>query len=309
MKQKMKKIILSLLLILSFGFLVPRASYAAATAADLAAVQNLAEQNVQAIVGFDDPTLEQYIYQFEAGGLSDVANGLISWKELKKEIGGYVSTESVKVTESGKEFIAGMVINCEQRQANVSITFDSSTGQLKGLTFDKVQTLNEKLKDAAFNLVVGMGTVFLVLIFIAFIISRFIFINRWANEREEIRKEEEAYQRKVAAAKTLPAVMKNASKKVTADAIRAAVVPEGVTVRCIEGPKEEKVEEAAAPAPAGMDPQLIAVLAAAVAAYEGGIDPQLVAVITAAIQAAQGPDEGPDGLIVRSIRRVGRSAR
>ncbi len=307
MKQKMKKIILSLLLILSFGFLVPRASYAAATAADLAAVQNLAEQNVQAIVGFDDPTLEQYIYQFEAGGLSDVANGLISWKELKKEIGGYVSTESVKVTESGKEFIAGMVINCEQRQANVSITFDSSTGQLKGLTFDKVQTLNEKLKDAAFNLVVGMGTVFLVLIFIAFIISRFIFINRWANEREEIRKEEEAYQRKVAAAKKLPAVMKNASKKVTADAIRAAVVPEGVTVRCIEGPKEEKVEEAA-PA-AGMDPQLIAVLAAAVAAYEGGIDPQLVAVITAAIQAAQGPDEGPDGLIVRSIRRVGRSAR
>lgn len=308
MKQKMKKIILSLLLILSFGFLVPRASYAAATAADLAAVQNLAEQNVLAIVGFDDPTLEQYIYQFEAGGLSDVANGLISWKELKKEIGGYVSTESVRVTESGKDFIAGLVINCEQRQANVSITFDSSTGQLKGLSFDKVQTLNEKLKDAAFNLVVGMGTVFLVLIFIAFIISRFIYINRWANEREAIRKEEEDYQRKVAAAKKLPAVMKDVSRKVTADAVRAAVIPEGVTVKCIEGPKEEKVEEAAA-APAGMDPQLIAVLAAAVAAYEGGVDPQLVAVITAAIQAAQGPDEGPDGLIVRSIRRVGRSAR
>lgn len=308
MKQKMKKIILSLLLILSFGFLVPRASYAAATAADLSAVESLAEQNVLAIVGFDDPTLEQYIYQFEAGGLSDVANGLLSWKDLKKEIGGYVSTESVKVTEAGQEFIAGLVINCEQRQANVTVTFDSSTGQLKGLSFDKVQTLNEKLQDAAFNLVVGMGTVFLVLIFIAFIISRFIYINRWANEREAIRKEEEEYQQKVAAAKKLPAVMKNASKKVSADAVRAAVVPEGVTVRCIEGPKEEAAPAPVA-APAGMDLQLIAVLAAAVAAYEGGVDPQLVAVITAAIQASQGSDPGPDGLIVRSIRRVGRSTR
>ena len=117
-----------------------------------------------------------------------------------------------------------------------------------------------------------------------------------------MKKEEEAYYAKVEAAKKLPAVAKNVSKRISADAVRAAQIPEGTVVRLIEG-DEAEAPAAPAPAEAALDGQLLAVLAAAVAASEAP-DPQLIAVITAAIQEFEGNNAGPDGLVVRSIRRV-----
>ena len=58
----------------------------------------------------------------------------------------------------------------------------------------------------------------------------------------------------------------------------------------------------------GLSDETLAVLAAAAVEAEG-FDSQLIAVLTAAVMAAQGEDAGPDGLVVRSIRRISRRDR
>ena len=56
--------------------------------------------------------------------------------------------------------------------------------------------------------------------------------------------------------------------------------------------------------------ETVAVLAAAVAAAEEPqIDAQTLAVLTAAALAAEGEDPGPDGLVVKSLRRRGNPKR
>ena len=57
------------------------------------------------------------------------------------------------------------------------------------LSFNPVYSLSEKLFAAFQNMVVGMGTVFAVLIFIAWIISLFAHVHRWEVRQAEKKKE------------------------------------------------------------------------------------------------------------------------
>lgn len=304
MIQKIKRIFLAALLCMSFGLLLPTAAYAEATQQELAAVQQMAEQNLQAIAGFDDRTLQQYIDQFDAQKSTTLASGLRSWQALKQEIGGFVSLDETNLRESEEGYLAEMQISCEtQRTATVVIGFDRTTGNITQLSFNKNETLQEKLTSAALNLLVGMGTVFLVLIFIAFLISRFKYINQWVTAKEAREREEKEYAAQLAAVKKLPGSAKDVSKRISPEAVRAAVIPADASVELIEADAEP---EGFAEGKSDPDAQTVAVLTAAVAAAQES-DPQLIAVITAAIMAAQcaaGEDPGPDGLVVRSIRRT-----
>lgn len=308
MKQKMKKFLLSVLLCVTFGLIVPLAALAADASKPEEAdyVLKMSRQVIQEITSTDSAMLDVYITEFENQKQTAVASGLKALKELTADIGPVVSVDEGEIRETEDGYITSFEVTCESgRTARATLGINTADGSYSQLTFDKNQTIGEKMQAGAFNLVVGMGTVFIVLIFISFIISQFRHVNAWSAAQEKVKKEEEAYYAKVEAAKKLPAVAKNVSKRISADAVRAAQIPEGTVVRLIEGDKEEPEAAAAAAAPAetGIDGQLLAVLAAAVAASEAP-DPQLIAVITAAIQEFEGNNAGPDGLVVRSIRRV-----
>ena len=102
----------------------------------------------------------------------------------------------------------------------------------------------------------------------------------------------------------MPKSAKNVSKRISAEQVKAAQVPEGTKVQCISAPEETAVESESVPA------ETVAVLAAAVAANEEPqLDSQMLAVLTAAALAAEGEDPGPDGLVVKSLRRRGNSKR
>ncbi len=302
MKQKIKRIFLAALLCMTVLVGTLTTAYAAKkiSAEEEAMVKSVAEQVLQSVVTLDDASIDNYAGQAEMMGDPVLAQGLRNWKQLRSELGPYVSMEPAKVMAVDDGYQANVQITCGERQADVAMGFDEQ-GKFTRFTFEKVETLNEKLQSAFFNMLIGMGTVFAVLLFIAFIISRFKFINAYAAAAERRKKEEAEYAALVERTKKLPGVSKNVSKRITPEMVRAAVIPEGVKVELIP----EKDEEAPAKqADTGLDPQLIAVLSAAVAAADSAVDPQLVAVITAAIMAAAGDDAGPDGLVVRSIRRA-----
>ena len=300
--QRLKHIFLSLLIAACMG-ITAVSSVFAADAEQLEQFRQQTERLIQEFGAMDDAELEEMISYYEMLGDKVAVDGFRSLQALKQETGDFVAVNSSEVKETPDGITVSAQAAFGDRTATVQFGMDPGMNELKIFHFEKNETLGEKLKGAAFNLIVGMGTVFLVLVFIAWIISRFKYINEWVTLKEKVEKEEKEYQAKVAAAKKLPAVAKDVSKRIPAQMILNAQIPEGTTIERIYEPGEEPEAVVQEAAPAGLDPQLIAVLAAAVAAAEGP-DAQLVAVMTAAIQAFQGDDPGPDGLIVRSIRRL-----
>ena len=235
----------------------------------LSAAQTLAASDEQLIIQKhlseaqgDAASAEIYQSQLDArlemGGLKAV--DLEDASAVLLEDGSY--TIIIPVTFDEGEMLYLMNLNMATQEIRAQFA-DSSAMDVED------SSISGLLQSASVNTAVGMGTVFVVLIFISLIIYCFKYLHQW----EEGKKGTEA-------------------KKASAPASAAA-----------------KSAPAAAPssaaAPAGdKDEELAAVMAAAIAASE---DEDLVAVITAAIAAYEGTSS--NGLVVRSIRRADRGGR
>lgn len=160
-----------------------------------------------------------------------------AWKSGREDCGEFleIGDFTMEVTNTGAVLTAPL--KGEERDADLQFSFDEN-GQMESITVNAHYSTGEILKKAGLNTILGMGTVFVVLIFISFIISLF---------------------------EKIPALEEKFRKKGTAPA-------------------------APAPAPA----------AEPVPAAEAD-DSELIAVIAAAIAAAEGTTT--DGFVVRSIKR------
>ena len=201
---------------------------------------------------------EQLDIRSEMGGLKAV--DLADASVVLLEDGSYTVMLPVTFDEGGMLYLLNLNMATQEVRAEFADTSvrEVEDSSLAGLT-----------KTASVNTAVGMGTVFIVLIFISLIIYCFKFIHQW---EEGKKKDEDA-----------PA---QAPAPVSAVSAQPSV---------------------SASAPAGdEDEELAAVIAAAIAAAE---DDELVAVVTAAIAAYGGASASSNGLVVRSIRRVDRAGR
>lgn len=155
-------------------------------------------------------------------------NMIESWKAAVKECGSYEGHGDYVLEASEKEIVLSTSAQFEKRDADITFIFDEKLN-MESMTVDAKYSIGEILKKAGLNTLLGMGTVFVVLIFISFIISLF---------------------------KYIPAIEAKFRKK-------AAPAP----VTAYAAPVSEPVVEAAADA--ADDLELAAVIAAAIAAAEG----------------------------------------
>lgn len=151
-----------------------------------------------------------------------------AWKAGVKECGSLVSMKDYTLKTENKSATLIAKVQFENRDGELEFMFDEKA-KVESLTVNADYTTAEILKKAGLNTVLGMGTVFLVLIFISFIISLFRFI---------------------------PAIEKKYSKKVEkAEAAPAISIAAAGEVQHVQN--------------AGNDSELAAVIAAAIAASEG----------------------------------------
>lgn len=148
---------------------------------------------------------------------------------------------------------ATVMLFCEQKNVEMALSYNTEM-EITNAAFNVQYTIGENLKKAALNTLLGMGTVFVILILISLIISLFGFI---------------------------PKIEKALSKSKNQKA-------------------EEKAKVTPAPAPAAAP--------VAVAEEDLSDDLELVAVISAAIAAYEG-SEDTSGYVVRSIHRVNKRQR
>lgn len=116
-------------------------------------------------------------------GVAAQGNGLVSaftsWNSAKKDMGEIVqiSGASARRADQGSEIIVTLDVMGEYRDGQVeAIYLDDYKNTLKSLTTNVNWTFGEKMEKAGLNTLLGMGTVFVILILISLIISLFGFI-------------------------------------------------------------------------------------------------------------------------------------
>lgn len=174
--------------------------------------------------------------------LSDAISG---WASASEEIGTVFGVTNKVIEMGADEATVTLSVDGDLHDANVIIVYDAQ-GAISSFTVNVIKPMSELMTNAALNTLLGMGTVFIVLILIAFLINCFKYIS--------------AFEKKMADKK---------AKKNPAPA--AAPVPAAAA------PVAEVIEED--------DCELVAVIAAAIAASEGAAS--------------------TDGFVVRSIKRRG----
>ena len=155
-------------------------------------------------------------------------------------MGGYVGVLETSADISAEEAVISIVVDGTSHDATVEIVVDKDLN-LTSVTTTVIKTLGEMMINAALNTLIGMGTVFVVLILISLLISLFGLIPK------------------------IQAAMSKKKENVQEKAVDNAVA------QIIEN--EEQSD----------DLELVAVIAAAIAASEGAAS--------------------TDGYVVRSIRR------
>lgn len=173
-----------------------------------------------------------------------ITAALDSWKAAQEDMGSYQAILDHEVDITEKDSVINVLVDGTIRDAKVEIILDKDLN-LTAITTNVQYSFGELMTKAALNTVIGMGTVFVVLILICFIIQAFVFIP----------KIQEAFSKK---------------EKKTEEVKKEAV--ENTIAQIVE---TEELSD---------DLELVAVIAAAIAASEGAAS--------------------TDGFVVRSIRRA-----
>ncbi len=191
---------------------------------------------------------DQYAAYGVTGAGDELKSAAEQWQGAVGDVGDYegIVDGTVEVDGTAEEFTLSFEVSGSQRNATVEMYYNEDTVLLPQLMINPHYTFGELMKKAGLNTLLGMGTVFAVLILIMFIIMCFGIFP------------------KIEAAKAKKAADKASSGKGVDNAIAQII-------------ENEELSD---------DTEFVAVISAAIAAYEG---------------ATGG---SADGFVVRSIRRA-----
>ena len=204
-----------------------------------AASENLAS----GLTEFTDEQIDEGIAYYEQYGDTVIVGLMKQWKEIKPEVGDFVKLGELSIDKSGKTLTTSQLMDFTGRDLTLTCVYNYLDMQVTSVTLDENYSMGEKMQKAAMNTLMGLGTVFMILILISLVIYGF---------------------------KVIPYLEQKAKAK-------NAPVQEPAPVQPAPEPAVQDI------APQQDDTELIAVIAAAIAAAEGTL--------------------AADGFVVRSIRR------
>ncbi len=113
-----------------------------------------------------------------------LANGIVSWKGVMKDTGSFVSVNSSNVELIDGEYVCTVQSTFENRNVEFKVFYVMKKQNLEptAVSFTPEYTVGENMSKAAMNTLMGMGTVFAVLIFISLLIGCFKYISVWENK-------------------------------------------------------------------------------------------------------------------------------
>ena len=188
---------------------------------------NTAEGLTDTIIGLADADIENYLNS----GDDFTTSAMQSWQSSKDELGSKKDKNGeTSVTLKDDQYTVTVPVKFEKADANFVYVFDS-TGTPVSLSVDVQYGMGKTLQRAGLNTLMGIGTVFVMLILLSLLISLFRFIPN-----------------------------QEAQKAAEAKAAKAAKEAEAAAIAAAPAQAEENLAD---------DGELVAVIAAAIAAAEG----------------------------------------
>lgn len=128
---------------------------------------------VQSLVQYDKDTMEQSIE--ENPNMDDFTkNAFVSWGDSSEELGAFKefkeTTPEKAVKKDGNQYVITLQAEFENRDATVEMVYDGKLNA-ESVGFSANYTMGEKMESAVMNAIVGLATVFIMLIFLSFVIS------------------------------------------------------------------------------------------------------------------------------------------
>lgn len=141
-------------------------------------IQSMDISEMEPIIAENDAMSEaERIAVMEANeGLEENYILIKSWIAVSEEAGTYVDIDSFSITKTGKTTTTELLVEFDERPVMMSIVYKNRDMSIETTTVELVYTTGEKMQKAALNTVMGMGTVFVMLIIICVVISWFRFI-------------------------------------------------------------------------------------------------------------------------------------
>ena len=155
--------------------------------------KSAAETLISQIAGFSDEEIENYLAQDDAFTTATME----SWKSVKDELGAYSSIVSQDVEKDGDVVTISTVAQFEKAKADVVLMLDLGQQMYTSMTYSVQYSLAANMQRAGMNTLMGIGIVFLMLLFLSFVIGLFKYIEKFQNvgkkkAAEEAPKAEEA---------------------------------------------------------------------------------------------------------------------
>lgn len=148
--------------------------------------------NVEGLDTFVTEGAEYTEYIFGRIGMQVEGNGFISgvdsWKKAVAEAGQLVTTGegTVKYGSKGDTLIVDIPAQFENRDAEIEFVYkDDLSKTLTSFAVNINYSFGEKMEKAGLNTLLGMGTVFIVLILLSLLIGSFNFINKAQSAAEK----------------------------------------------------------------------------------------------------------------------------
>ena len=174
-----------------------------------------AEGLTDAIVALKDADIENYMNT----GDDFTTSAMQSWQTSKDELGAKKeSNGETTVTLKDDQYIVTVPVKFEKANANFVYVFES-TGTPVSMSVDVQYGLGKTLQRAGLNTLMGVGTVFVMLILLSLLISLFRFI-----PNPEAKKAAEAKAAKEAQAAAIAAVPVQAEENLADDGELVAVI-------------------------------------------------------------------------------------
>ncbi len=204
------------------------------SSSDSATLADYASETISLITTMSDAEMEEIVNPSSILSVPPEysVEAVESWLSVKDELGDFVAAKEHDITADSSTITVESICDFANGEGAVTIVLDRDTLTPDSITFaEQNSSLGKTMQEAAMNTIMGIGIVFLVLLFLSFLISQF----------KHIAKLEEKM-----------------TKKNAPEAPKAAPAP-AAPVAAAPAPVEETVD----------DGELITVIAAAIAAAEG----------------------------------------
>ena len=155
-------------------------------------IQSFSEMDDETFAQYEDGSELQVNMMLLQSGVpiekEEFVSMIHSWQASVDECGEYKKHGKYKVEAKAKEVILSTEATYEERKATIEFKFDDKSN-MESMDVSAKYSTAEILKKAGMNTVLGMGTVFVVLIFLAFIISLLkyvpIIMGKFGKKKEE----------------------------------------------------------------------------------------------------------------------------